>query len=183
MLGCPTEMLIFLKSAANIFLSPYLHPPPTSPVHRMDPALLKGYPEGMYKLSSLAKQKTVSILPRNNLPLLFSPGLWISQASMKFSSKKLSDIINTLFVCALSSSKHFHNSELALSSWCSLEAGTVKIKQLELLISELGLQKPCSPALLEVWKVAKLRNALMDSVCSAKHLVSFLELHRHDSSL
>lgn len=122
-------------------------------------------------------------ITKEQLPLLFSPGLWISQVSMKLSSKKLSDIINTLFVCALSSSKYFHNSELALSSWCSLEAGTVKIKQLELLISELGLQKPCSPTLLEVWKVAKLRNALMDSVCSAKHLISFLELYRHDSSL
>lgn len=67
----PAEMLIFLplvKSAANIFLSPYLHPSLTPPVHRTDPALLKGYPEGMYKLSSLAKQKTVSVLPRNNCP-------------------------------------------------------------------------------------------------------------------
>lgn len=178
MLGCPNKNIGI--SLADIFLSPYLQPSSSSSIPRIDPALLKGLSWGDIQTLKFGQADNSFHITKEQLPLLFSPRLWISQVFMKLSSKKLSDIINTLFVCAVSSSKHFHNSKLAL---CALEAGTVKIKQLELLLSELGLPKFCSPALLEVWREGKRRSCLMDSVCLAKQLTSFPQLHRHDSSL
>lgn len=113
-----TSCYFYPWSSVGTFLPPHPHPSSSSSKHTA-PAWIqprwKGYPAGTYTPSSLAKQTRFHIAKEQS-PLLFAPGLWISRASMKFSSKNLSDVINALFVCASSPSKPFCNSELALSS-------------------------------------------------------------------
>lgn len=121
----PQQLISFLPpSLQTISLSSILGSP------SLALATLKGLSWGYIQTLKFGQADNSFPIAKEQLPLLFAPGLWTSQVSMKLSSKTLSDIINTLFVCALSSSKHLHNSELALSSWHSWSPGAVHLNNL-----------------------------------------------------